>query len=115
MSKAVLGIASTYVQAETIVETLLTEGFANADISLFANREELFGTLVRMEIPEYEAKRHKDTLRDGNILIAVYLENSAETERVERILARSNAHDISSLSATSVKRSTDLLPHPGLA
>ena len=34
MAKAVFGIASTYVQAETIVEALKAEGFANTDISV---------------------------------------------------------------------------------
>src|SRR5688572_21118437 len=40
MAKAVFGIASTYVQAETIVEALKAEGFANTDISvLFPDKQ----------------------------------------------------------------------------
>jgi hypothetical protein len=34
MSKAVFGIATTYAQAETIVESLKTAGFSNKDISV---------------------------------------------------------------------------------
>jgi hypothetical protein len=34
MAKAVFGIASTYVQAESIVEALKAEGFASTDISV---------------------------------------------------------------------------------
>ena len=34
MSKAVFGIATTYAQAETIVESLKTAGFSNNDISV---------------------------------------------------------------------------------
>ena len=34
MSKAVFGIATTYAQAETIVDTLKTAGFSNNDISV---------------------------------------------------------------------------------
>jgi uncharacterized protein YcfJ len=184
MPKAVFGIASTYVQAETIVEALKAEGFANTDISvLFPDQQGtrdfvhekntrapeaavagagsggtvggvlgwlagigsfaipgvgpfvaagplmaalggaaigsavggLMGALVGMGIPEYEAKRYEGKLRDGNILISVHSESSAETDRAEEVLKRSNAHDISSTSESSIKRSTDTLPHPGIA
>jgi hypothetical protein len=56
----------------------------------------LMGVLVGMGIPEYEAKRYEAKLRDGNILISIHSENSAETDRAEKVLERSNAHDISS-------------------
>lgn len=184
MAKAVFGIASTYVQAETIVEALKAEGFANTDISVlfpdtqgthdfaYENNTKapegavagagsggavggvlgwlagigslaipgvgpfvaagplmaalggaaigsavggFVGALVGMGIPEYEAKRYEGKLRDGNILISVHSENSAETDRAEKVLERFNAHDIASTSESSVKRSTDTLPHPGLA
>lgn len=184
MGKAVFGMASTYVQAENIVEALKAEGFANTAISvLFPDKRGnhdlayenntkapegavagagsggavggvvgwlagigslaipgvgpfvaagplmaalggaaigsavggLVGALVGMGIPEYEAKRYEGKLRDGNILISVHSENSAETDRAEKVLERINAHDISSTSERSIKRSTDTLPHPGLA
>jgi hypothetical protein len=184
MATAVFGIASTYVQAETIVEALKAEGFANTDISVlfpdqngtwdFAHEKNtkapegatagagsggalggalgwlagigslaipgvgpfvaagpvmaalsgaaigsavggLVGALVGMGVPEYEAKLYKGKLSDGHILISVHSENSAETDRAEKVLKRSNAHDISSTSESDSKRSATALPHPGLA
>jgi len=185
MATAVFGIASTYVQAETVVEALKAEGFANTDVSiLFPNTQDarnladeeinigpqgtvvagagsgavlggalgwltgigslaipglgpfvaagplmaalggaavgsavggLVGALVRLGIPEYEAERYAGKLRDGNILISVHSENSAEADLAEKVLKRSNAHDISAISQVSAERSTDTLPHPGLA
>jgi hypothetical protein len=184
MGKAVFGIASTYLQAENIVQALKAEGFSNTDISVlfpdmhgtqdFAHEKNtkapegavagvgsggsvggvlgwlaglgslaipgvgpfvaagpvmaalsgaaigsavggLLGALIGMGIPEDEARRYEGKLQDGNILISVHSENSAETDRAEEVLKRSNAHDISSTSESSIKRSTDTLPHPGLA
>jgi hypothetical protein len=184
MATAVFGIASTYRQAETIVEELKEEGFANTDISvLFANQRGarefvqgenttapddavaragtggafggvlgwlagmgslaipgvgpfiaagpimaalggaavgsavggFVGALMGMGISENEAQQYESKLRDGHVLISVHWENSAETDGAEKVLKRSNAYDISCTTETSVKRSTDSLPHPGLA
>ena len=48
----------------------------------------LVGTLIGMGIPEYEAKRYENRLREGRILIAVHSENSDETKRAKEILFR---------------------------
>ena len=55
----------------------------------------LSGALIGIGIPEYEAKQYEGKIRDGNILISVYSENSDERKRVNDIFERAGAHDIS--------------------
>ena len=56
-----------------------------------------------MGIPEYEAKRYENRLREGRILIAVHSENSDETKRAKEIFERAGAEDIATSSEESVK------------
>jgi len=61
------------------------------------------GGLIGMGIPEMEAKRYEGHLKEGNILISVHTENSAEITRAKTIFTRAGAKDICSSheSATS--------------
>jgi hypothetical protein len=52
------------------------------------------GSLVGMGIPEYEAKRYQNRLREGRILIAVHSENSDQTRSAKHIFEDSGAEDI---------------------
>lgn len=52
------------------------------------------GGLIGMGIPEVEARRYEDKLKDGNILISVHTENSEEISRAKDILTHAGAHDI---------------------
>ena len=62
------------------------------------------GALVGLGIPELEAKKYEGKLKGGNILLAVHVDSSDEQKRVEEILKRSNAHDISATSEASVPK-----------
>lgn len=61
------------------------------------------GALVGMGIPEYEAKRYEGKLKEGQILISVHSDNSAETSRAEEIFKNQGAEDIASAGEASVK------------
>jgi uncharacterized protein (TIGR02271 family) len=62
----------------------------------------LIGTLVGMGIPEYEAKRYEDRLREGRILLSVHSDNAEETRRAKEIFQRDGGEDISTSREESV-------------
>jgi hypothetical protein len=62
----------------------------------------LTGALIGMGIPEFEAKRYEGKLKQGNILISVHSENSAETGRATDIFRKAGAIDINTASETKV-------------
>jgi len=55
----------------------------------------LVGALVGLGMPEYEAKRYEDKIKQGNILLSVHAEDSDEVSRVKDIFERNGAEDIS--------------------
>ena len=55
----------------------------------------LTGTLIGMGIPELEAKRYEGKVKNGNILLAVHAETSAEIDRAKDIFKNAGAEDIS--------------------
>jgi hypothetical protein len=64
------------------------------------------GALIGLGIPEIEAKRYEGKLRGGNVLIAVHVDQGDEQRRVEEILKRGGARDVSATSEASVPRET---------
>ena len=58
----------------------------------------LVGGLVGMGIPEIEAKRYENKLRNGNYLIAADVDDGDEEKRVKEIFKAAGAEDISSSS-----------------
>ena len=54
------------------------------------------GALVGMGIPEYEAKRYEERVKDGGILLSVHCDDSAWTKKAKEILERTGAEDVSS-------------------
>jgi len=52
------------------------------------------GGLIGLGIPEIEAKRYEGKLKEGNILISVHAENSAEISRAKDIFTQAGAQDI---------------------
>ena len=54
------------------------------------------GALVGLGIPEFEAKRYKGKIKNGNILISVHTEDSDEAKHAKEIFQRAGAEDISS-------------------
>jgi outer membrane lipoprotein SlyB len=64
----------------------------------------LTGALVGMGIPEYEGKRYEGKVKDGNILLSVHTEDSAERDRAKKILEAGGAEDISYTGEASVPK-----------
>jgi len=59
------------------------------------------GGLVGLGIPEIEAKRYADKVKDGNILISVHCDDSNEVSRAKAIFESSGATDIASTGERS--------------
>ncbi len=54
----------------------------------------LVGALVGMGIPEYEAKRYEDEIKNGAILLVVDAESDERQEKVQDIFEREDAYNI---------------------
>jgi hypothetical protein len=65
----------------------------------------IVGALVGLGIPEIEAKRYEGKVRGGNILIAVHVESREVRNRVEDLLTRGGARDVTTSSESTVPRS----------
>jgi hypothetical protein len=52
------------------------------------------GGLIGLGIPEIEAKRYEGKIRQGNLLISVHTEDSAEISKAKDIFTRAGAEDI---------------------
>jgi hypothetical protein len=61
----------------------------------------LTGALVGMGIPEYEAKRYEDIVKNGGILLSVHVDDDAWTDRAKKILEQWNVQDVSVVSEKS--------------
>jgi outer membrane lipoprotein SlyB len=64
----------------------------------------LIGTLIGSGIPEFEAKKYEEGLRQGNILISVHTDNDEEIRSAKDILKEEGAKDISSTSEKTKSR-----------
>ncbi len=62
----------------------------------------IIGALVGMGIPEYEAKRYENRIKDGGVLLSVHCDTSEEIDRAKECLKRTGADDISSAGEKSV-------------
>ncbi|MGZ5565391.1 MAG: quinol:electron acceptor oxidoreductase subunit ActD [Limisphaerales bacterium] len=60
------------------------------------------GALIGMGIPEYEAKRYQNRVREGRILIAVHSENADQTRSAKQIFQDSGAEDIATAGEQAV-------------
>ena len=65
----------------------------------------LTGALIGMGIPEYEARRYNDRLREGNVLISVHSDSDEETRRAKEIFERNGAEDIATAHEDAVAHS----------
>jgi hypothetical protein len=63
----------------------------------------LIGTLVGMGIPEYEAKRYQNRLKEGRVLISVHSENADASRRAKEIFKNGGAADIATAGEAAVK------------
>jgi hypothetical protein len=55
----------------------------------------LVGSLVGLGIPEFEAKRYENEVKEGLILLVVEAEDDAQADMVGNIFERGDAHHIS--------------------
>src|ERR1700757_2385381 len=55
----------------------------------------LVGGLIGLGIPEIEAKRYEEKLKNGNFLIAVHADESEELDRAKEIFDNAGAEDVS--------------------
>jgi len=62
----------------------------------------LSGALAGLGFPEYEAKLYAGKLRDGNILVAVHVNNPQERIVARQIFERAQAHDIAVTSESAL-------------
>ncbi|MBA3721930.1 MAG: DUF3341 domain-containing protein [Parachlamydiaceae bacterium] len=67
----------------------------------------IIGGLVGAGIPEYEAKRYENKLKEGGILIAVRSHSDAETKKIKDILQKDGAQDITSSTEAHVSKNYD--------
>ncbi len=65
----------------------------------------VIGALVGMGIPEFEAKRYEEKVKNGNILLSVHTEDSKQRDIAKDIFKRFDADDISTGSEASVPKS----------
>jgi hypothetical protein len=56
----------------------------------------IVGALVRMGMPEYEAKRYEGRIKEGGILLSVHCDSSEWVKRAEELLKDTGADDIAS-------------------
>lgn len=52
------------------------------------------GALVGMGVPEIQAKVYDGKVRDGNLLVAVHIDDRLQVSVVKRILREGGAHDV---------------------
>jgi uncharacterized membrane protein len=64
----------------------------------------LVGGLIGLGIPEIEAKRYEEKLRNGNFLIAVHAEDSDQVDRAKEIFKSAGAEDISTSSLSKAPK-----------
>ena len=76
-------------EADSSLMAALTGGGAGAGVA---------GALVRLGIPEDEAKAYEDPVKKGGYLVAVSVEAGAKEERVREIMKNSGLEDISSVT-----------------
>ena len=54
----------------------------------------LTGALVGLGIPEYEARRYEDEIKEGSVLIVVEADSSERADRAKKLFEREDAHNI---------------------
>lgn len=62
------------------------------------------GGLIGLGIPEFEAKRYEDRVKNGNILISVHAENDKEIQKAKQIFTDAQAEDICTTSESSAPK-----------
>lgn len=64
----------------------------------------IIGALIGSGIPEYEAKRYENVLKEGGVLLSVRVVSDEEAERVKKILKGQGAEDVTVSSEASMPK-----------
>ena len=72
------------------------------------------GGLIGMGIPELEAKRYEGKIKEGNILISVHTDNSAEISRAKDIFTKAGAEDICTTGEASTPKEHKATDRPAV-
>jgi hypothetical protein len=77
---------------------------ALSGVALGATVGGVAGGLIGLGIPELEAKRYEGKVKEGNILISVHAEDSAEIARAKDIFTQAGAQDICTTGEASAPK-----------
>jgi hypothetical protein len=66
----------------------------------------IVGALVGMGVPEYEAKRYQDRIKNGGVLLSVHCDTSEEITRAKDVLKRMGAENVASAGEEAVSASS---------
>lgn len=69
------------------------------------------GALAGLGIPEYEAKRYSERLKNGGILISVHTGNAAEVTKAKRVFEAGHAEDIAMTAEATAPASSSKKKH----
>lgn len=64
----------------------------------------IIGALIGAGIPEYEAKRYENRLKEGGVLLSIRCNNDSNAKRVKEILQNHGAEDVSISSEASMSK-----------
>jgi hypothetical protein len=78
-----------FIAAGPIIAMLLGVGVGGAVGTIV-------GALVGMGMPEHEARRYEDRIKEGGILLSVHCDSSEWAKRAENLLKNTGADDIAS-------------------
>lgn len=67
---------------------------AAAGAGLGAAAGGLTGALIGLGIPEYEAKRYEDEIKDGSVLVVVEADSSERADTAKELFEKQDAHNI---------------------
>ena len=70
------------------------------------------GGLIGLGIPEIEAKRYEGKVKQGNILISVHTDDSAEITRAKDIYTKAGAQDICTTGEASTPKENKAVDRP---
>lgn len=62
------------------------------------------GALIGLGMPEIEAKKYEDKLREGNLLISVHTDDSDEVSRAKDIFQEADLKDVTTISETAAPK-----------
>lgn len=64
----------------------------------------IVGALIGSGIPEYEAKRYENRLKEGGVLVAVHADSDATAKRVKEVLQNAGAENVTVSSEASASK-----------